>query len=151
MADRNTPPARLLAAAGQPAYELRADLHAVHGAAGETEGAAPVADVGEARVYPGPGAGGGPVYALSGGSLAVPTGRVYLRFAPGADPHAAEGALRGAGFRIERVPAYAPHTAWVAPVEGDIAGALQRIGALSALPGVEHAEPEMLMERETRG
>ena len=131
MADPNSAPAQLRRMPGEPAYQLRADLHAVHGPAG-------------------PG-GGGPVYALSGGSLAVPTGRVFVRFADGADPQAASDALRGAGFRIEQVPSYAPNAAWLTPLETDIGDALGKIGAIQSVPGVEHAEPELLMERHSRG
>jgi hypothetical protein len=111
----------------------------------------PVAELGDVRVFSGPAEGGGPVYALGGGTLAVPTGRMFVRFAEGADPRAASEALAAAGFRVASVPGYAPGAAWVEPVDGGIGGALGRIAALRAIPGVEHAEPEMLTERGARG
>jgi hypothetical protein len=148
MSERVSAPGRLEPAGpGGAAYELRPDLHARHGAG--AEGGGEVADFGTVRVYSGAVEGGDPVYALSGGSLAVPTGRVFVRFADGGSPRAAERQIADAGFRIEQVPAYAPNAAWVAPA-GDIAAALRGVDALRAVPGVEHAEPEMLMDRHRR-
>lgn len=148
MSERSSAPARLEPAGpGGAAYELRPDLHALHGAGGQ--GGGEVAQFGTVRVYSGAVAGGDPVYALSGGSLAVPTGRVFVRFAEGGSPRSAERQITDAGFRIEQIPAYAPNAAWVAPA-GGIAAALRGVDALRAVPGVEHAEPEMLMEPRRR-
>lgn len=144
----STPPPRI-AAPGGPEYQLSSDLYALPGEA--PSDAAPVADLGGVRVYRGAAApGAGPVYTLAGGTMAVPTGRAFVRFREGSDPREAEEALGGAGFRIESVPAYAPHAAWVAHQGGSVAEGLQGIDALRQLPGVVHVEPEILTPRASR-
>jgi hypothetical protein len=148
------PPRRLTAGAGGVEYELRSDLVAVHG--GAAESASPsVEDLGGGvRVHrsgEAPGGETGPVYALAGGTLAVPTGRVLVRFREGVDAAGRADELGRAGFRVEEALSYAPHAAWVAAVAGGIVGALHGVEALRALPEVEHVEPQMLTGRQTRG
>ena len=93
----------------------------------------------------------GPVYRRSGGSLAVPTGRAFVRFTDGEAAQAHAGSLGAAGWTIEEVPGYAPHAAWVRPARGGVVAALTELEGLRALPGVEHAEAQLLDERAPRG
>ncbi|MEW5754845.1 MAG: hypothetical protein AB1810_00935 [Pseudomonadota bacterium] len=93
-----------------------------------------------------------PVYRLEGGALpAVATGLVYVRFAEGISAADRGADLLAAGYRIERVPPYAPHTAWVIAADGNAARGLGEIGKLMSLPGVAHVEPQMLMPKTARG
>jgi hypothetical protein len=93
----------------------------------------------------------GPVYAIAGGPLAVPTGLVFVRFTN--DTRAADQrpALEQAGFEVVQLPGYAPHACWVRPRAGGIAAALHGLTRLAALPGVEHVEPQLLTARARRG
>jgi len=94
----------------------------------------------------------GPVYSLKpGGSLAVPTGRVLVRFVEGTRVETRLSDLRTAGFDVEETLPYAPHTAWVRVAAGGISAALWRLPAVAEIHGVEHVEPEMLMKRSRRG
>jgi hypothetical protein len=93
----------------------------------------------------------GPVYALQpGGTPAVPTGLVFLRFAEGVSAEARRRDIQQAGYEIVKSPRYAPHTAWVRSGSGDIAAALVGLPALERLPDVEHVEPQMLMASSPR-
>jgi hypothetical protein len=88
----------------------------------------------------------GPVYRRSGGSLAVPTGRVFVRLGEGESVRTRTSELEAAGFQVEEVPSYAPHAAWVRPASGRIADALGSLDRLRRLPGVEHVEPQLVGE-----
>jgi hypothetical protein len=55
-----------------------------------------------------------------------------------------------AGFEIEQVPSYAPNAAWLRPLEGGVAAALNGLDELERLDGVAHAEPQLLRERAAR-
>lgn len=93
----------------------------------------------------------GPVYFLhSGGTLAVPTGRVFIRFQEGvrAEEHRQE--IEQAGYDIAQSPVYAPHAAWLRARSGEIADALTGIPTLEKIANVENIEPQMLMQRATR-
>jgi hypothetical protein len=146
-----------------PAYELADDCYAVHGVAGSpvAKKAILVLEDGSVAVFRGQppasataGAGAraqppriGPVYASApGGGLAVPTGRILVRFSPGTLAEERRADLRGAGFEIEKVLAYAPEAAWVRATSGGIGAALLGLPEIGALPGVEHVEPQMLMK-----
>lgn len=85
-----------------------------------------------------------------GAVLAVPTGRVFVRFAAGVDASLRERELRRAGYAIDQVPAYAPNAAWLCDASGDAAAALSKLGALERLAGVENVEPQLLMPRSHR-
>lgn len=99
----------------------------------------------------GAGASVGPVYRLAkGSSLAVPTGRVFLRLAEGRSAEEARAAIETAGFSIEEIPVYAPNAAWLVPKTADVAAALAALPALRALDGVEHVEPELLARKARR-
>ncbi len=92
-----------------------------------------------------------PVYRAGGtGAPATPTGRVFVRFAEGIDAHAHAGALETAGFRLEAVPGYAPHAAWVRPLSGQLADALTGLARLREVPGVQDAEPQFETEAARR-
>jgi hypothetical protein len=88
----------------------------------------------------------GPVYALQpGGTPAVPTGLLFVRFADGVPAEARRPAFEQAGYEIVKSPRYAPHTAWVRSRSRDMAAALEGLPALERLPDVENVEPQMLM------
>jgi hypothetical protein len=92
-----------------------------------------------------------PVYRPGGtGAAAIPTGRVFVRFAEGTEAGAHADALATAGFTLESVPAYAPHAAWVRPASGRLADALTSFDRLRALPGVENVEPQFETEAARR-
>jgi len=94
----------------------------------------------------------GPVYSAGpDGPLAVPTGRVFIRLADGVRPADRRAALAAAGFEIERTVPYAPGAAWLRPASGGLAHALSALDALAAVPDMVHVEPQMLMERASRG
>jgi hypothetical protein len=93
----------------------------------------------------------GPVYeAQPDGTPAVPTGRVFVRFEDSVRAESRESAVRKAGYRLVQVPAWAPHTAWVEALTGDVADSLCNLGKLQQLRDVENVEPEMLMPVRTR-
>lgn len=86
-----------------------------------------------------------PVYrAQPSGMFAVPTGRLWVRFAEGINAAQKREAMAHAGFRLEESPAWAAHTAWLRATSGKIADALDATPRLAALPDVEHVEPQML-------
>jgi len=95
------------------------------------------AEVGEPAVAP--------VYRSEpGGVLAVPTGRVFVRFAGDTAEGVGDAILRDAGYRAEEKPSWAPHSAWVTALRGGAFEALARLPLLRARSEVELAEPELL-------
>jgi len=92
-----------------------------------------------------------PVYTLQpSGSLAVPTGRVFVRFAETVSIESRQAAIQTAGYEIlEHVP-YAPHAAWLQARSGNIADALANLSQLMTLPDMKNVEPQMLMQRALR-
>lgn len=92
-----------------------------------------------------------PVYALHvGGRIAVPTGRVFVRFAEDVAAADRRAELRRAGYVVSSIPAYAPHAAWVESAEGGPAAGLHGLARLAALRDVVEVEPEMLGKRARR-
>ena len=90
-------------------------------------------------------------YQLAGiGADAVPTGRLFVRWTDAVPAQSRGDDLLTAGFRIDVVPPYAPHTAWVRAASGDPALALAGIEALARLRDVVHVEPEVWTERRSR-
>lgn len=88
-----------------------------------------------------------PVYELTaGGTLCVPTGWIYVRFAKGTSLQDHAAALEAAGFRIVRTLSYAPNAGWVVATAGGIAAALNGLGRLGALTGIEEVAPQMLSQ-----
>ena len=93
----------------------------------------------------------GPVYAAQpGGTPAVPTGRVFIRFKEGVPVEERLQEIEQAGFEIAQTIEYAPHAAWLQARSGEIADALTGIEALEKIADVENVEPQMLMQRTNR-
>jgi hypothetical protein len=87
----------------------------------------------------------GAVYeSTAGGSLAVPTGWIYVRFDAGAKLEDKAAALDAAGYRIVRILPYASNAGWVTAVTGGTAASLNGIGRLGAISGIEEVAPQML-------
>lgn len=98
-----------------------------------------------------PGAEISPVYALQpGGSMAVPTGSVFIRFSEGTVATEQAEVIRAAGYEIVDSPIYAPHAAWVRARSGRIADALAGVAQLQTIPGMVNVEPQMVMQRGQR-
>ena len=90
-----------------------------------------------------------PVYAFSAEELpAVPTGRVFVQSSKAGDLAQRVARL---GYRIESVPQYAPHAAWLVAADGAVATALRNVEALIALDGIDSVEPQMLSPAAPRG
>lgn len=149
-------PLRLPAPPGaQGELERVGGLFALHGA-GDAAGGEPLFSLAGGRIAVVRGdmksASGevSPVYATPGGPLSVPTGRLFVRFRAGVSAEQKRAELASAGYRIERVPGYAPHTAWVRSTEDTIASTLNGVPRLRALAELEHVEPEMLTRRDER-
>lgn len=85
-----------------------------------------------------------------GAVLAVPTGRVFVRFAAGVDASQREHDLTQAGYAIDQVISFAPNAAWLRDATGDAAAALSKLEALERLTGVENVEPQLLTPRSLR-
>jgi hypothetical protein len=151
-------PARLRIGSEPPVrvYLRQDDYYALHGCppGAPTPGAELTLKSGEIAVFRGPPPGAadrvGPVYAAEDGPLAVPTGLVFVRFAPGTRAADRRPALEDTGFQVMQLPGYAPHACWVRPRAGGIAAALHGLIRLAALPGVEHVEPQLLTARAPR-
>jgi hypothetical protein len=86
----------------------------------------------------------------SGSALVVPTGLVFVRFAPEIEATSQRGELEKLGYRVAQSPPYAQNAAWLRNEDGDAAVALKRIPALEKLPKVENVEPQMLSSRALR-
>jgi hypothetical protein len=92
-----------------------------------------------------------PVYTLqNNGTLAVPTGMLFIRFAEDVDITSQTAAINHAGYEIAQTLAYAPQAGWLRAKTGKIADALTGISQLLAIPNVENVEPQMLMEKRSR-
>ena len=105
---------------------------------------------------PGQGAEGeadlfGPVYrAPPGGSLVVPTGRIFLRFAERVPLEQRRRELEELGYEIESVTPHALHAGWLRPKSGSIVESLKGVQGLEALADVVNVEPQMLMRAAAR-
>lgn len=144
------------------AYELRADLHSVRQPADASQDKAvaviPDGKAAAFAVYKGTPAQDrgiadvGPVYAAGPeGPFAVPTGRVFVRFANGVRADERKKQFEKAGFEIDKTLSYAPNAIWLRPATGGVHRALPALASLSKLPDVEHVEPQLLLERELKG
>ena len=51
------------------------------------------------------------------------------------------------GYRIARLLAYAPHTAWLEASDGGVQSALSKLGELHQLADVVNVEPQLLAPR----
>jgi hypothetical protein len=83
--------------------------------------------------------------------LAVPTGRVFVRFRESVVAADRIAAIRSAGFSVTELVPYAPQAAWLLPMSQRVVDALIGLEALARLTDVENVEPQMLMERHYRG
>jgi hypothetical protein len=92
----------------------------------------------------------GPVYSLKGGGVAVPTGRVLIRFREGVPAEERRGEIERAGYTVAQVLDYAPNAAWLRARSGNISDALKHIQSLEGISDVENVEPQMLMRRAAR-
>ena len=91
----------------------------------------------------------GPVYRQQpGGTPAVPTGRIMVRYAAGDPIERHRGELAAAGYELEDVLGYAPQAGWVRGT--DIGSSLAGLDRLAALDGIEHVEPQLLRESARR-
>jgi hypothetical protein len=141
---------------GETSYELAEDLIASHGAGDAAPAVLPleggaVSGRRSRGLRPYPEGVLGPVYRqIPGGRLVVPTGRVLVRFAEGDSAAEHEADLSRAGFRLEEVLVYAPQAAWVRAESGGVVGALNDLGRLAAVAGVEHLEPQLISEAHAR-
>ena len=153
---------RRITGPGGAAFELDEDLVAIHGDAPACtpDNAVATFEDGSIVVLPAnaptrdAAAGGavGPVYrAAGGGPIAVPTGRVFVRFGEGTRAEDRADELGAAGFAVESVPGYAPQAAWLRARSGRLTDALGDLDAVRGLPGVELVEPQLVAEAARRG
>jgi hypothetical protein len=91
-----------------------------------------------------------PVYSRAAGGIAVPTGRVFVRFRDDVAVATKAEELLRAGYRIAKTVPYAPNAAWLEAVDGRVAAALRNIGRLEALSEVVTVEPQLLSPRVAR-
>lgn len=88
----------------------------------------------------------GPIYTLQpGGSFAIPTGLVFIRFAKGVEVDTQHEAIQNAGYEVAQSLSYAPNAAWLRAPSGSLLEALRGISRLESIPHVEAVEPQMLM------
>jgi hypothetical protein len=155
------PPRRLRASSRSRdlEYRLADDLVALHRRADKTLAASAdvVAELPEAVVVrrgakkTAERGGTGPVYhAGDPRTLAVPTGKLFVRLKKGLRASARRTAFARAGYEIVGSPSYAPNAAWLAPATGTIAEALSNIGRVERIAGVVNVEPELLRQRVAR-
>lgn len=88
------------------------------------------------------------VYArdASATALAIPTGRVFVRFADALKAEAFSDKLRALGYRIVRTVSYAPNAAWLESVSG-ASEALKNIDKIESLAEVVNVEPQLISPR----
>ena len=92
-----------------------------------------------------------PVYAIDpNGALAVPTGRIFVRFQPEIRLDELRRAIEDCGFVIVEHLPYAPNAGWLQAADRGIATALLSFPKLQSIPQLENAEPQMLMHKAQR-
>jgi hypothetical protein len=91
-----------------------------------------------------------PVYSGPTGGIAVPTGRVFVRFRDDVAVGARADELKRAGYRIAKTLPYAPNAAWLEADDGRVATALRNIARLEALGEIVTVEPQLLSFRAAR-
>lgn len=91
-----------------------------------------------------------PCYQFGAADVAVATGNVFARFEESADAkdHAVD--LAAAGFEIQRTVPQQPHTVWLQPHSGHPDDGLRQFEQLAAVPGLVHAELQLLRPRHAR-
>ncbi len=95
------------------------------------------------------------VYARAGGgALAVPTGRLWVRFAEDDRAESHRATLARSGLEIVSIPPWAEHAAWVRARADSLSESLRRgidaAADLAAAHGASLVEPQMLMESARR-
>jgi hypothetical protein len=80
------------------------------------------------------------------GSMAVPTGRVFIRFADAIKVADREAQIRNARYELDQKLDYAPNAAWLRARSGNIADALNGIASLRKIADVKNVEPQLLMQ-----
>ncbi len=89
-----------------------------------------------------------PVYSSAKDATpAVVTKRIFLRLQEDTPIDTVRGEIEALDFRIDDVPAHAPHCAWLEPKSGRVDDALGKLDRLRALPRAAHAEPQLLRPR----
>ena len=83
------------------------------------------------------------------GGLAVPTGRVFVRFADAIKIETRADELRDLGYRITQMLSYAPNAGWLEAIDG-ADSALQNIVSVEKLRDVVNVEPQLLSPRESK-
>src|SRR5215469_1779673 len=84
-----------------------------------------------------------PVYrAQPSGMFAIPTGRLWVRFAQSIDATQMRERVEKAGCTLEELPPWAANSAWVRASSGEVEDALAAVPVLQKSPGVEYVEPE---------
>jgi hypothetical protein len=92
-----------------------------------------------------------PVYQMTpGGSMLVPTGAVFIRFAESDDAKSRTHDITAAGYRIAEVPTYASNAAWLRSESGSPRDALKLLEKLASLSGVENVAAQFVTERRSR-
>lgn len=92
-----------------------------------------------------------PVYTLSrGNNLAVPTGRVFIRFSEGIEIASRQAELKRVGYRLAQTLAYASNAGWLEAEDMTTLTALKNIGKLGQLADIANIEPQFLSARVTR-
>jgi hypothetical protein len=138
----------------------RVDTHfAVHGHESKSD-VKPIVEFGPERIaiYPmdrfrdvGGGSETTPVYSLiKNGTVAVPTGKVFVRLAQNLKFEDSAESFRRAGYEIDQTLSYAPNAGWLRPTSASVASSLAGLSKLSAMPGVDNVEPQMLSKRASK-
>jgi hypothetical protein len=92
-----------------------------------------------------------PVYSLTkNGTVAVPTGKVFVRLAQNLNFEDSAEAFRRAGYEVDQTLSYAPNAGWLRPTSSSVASSLAGLSKLSAIPGVDNVEPQMLSKRASK-
>jgi hypothetical protein len=92
-----------------------------------------------------------PVYSTgASGSLAVPTGRILVRFDDDVNADSKKAELKKAGYKIAQILSYAPNAAWLEASSGGVTSALSNIKKLEQLANVQNVEPQFLSARAAR-
>jgi hypothetical protein len=166
-------------APNSPVYKRLSGFYAIHGWRGDTPGVVPVQTFADDAIAiikgePDPATASAdsgaatrgktntaaaqqklsPVYAQQSGggtgSMAVPTGRVFIRFADAVRVADRETEIRSAGYELDQKLDYAPNAAWLRARSGNIADALNGLATLAKLADVENVEPQLLMQTSYR-
>ena len=90
-----------------------------------------------------------PVYRQAG-AASVANGRLFVRLLDEGEIKDFVDELQTLGLEVVHAPAWAPHAAWVAAIDGTPCHALNQLPALQQHDAVAHAEAQLLLERQHR-